>query len=221
MIVHKDQLDLFRLISSIIKADIVCYAFGGTAMMFYGYKDQTKDIDLLFGTEADRKEFIKAIEILGYKETSPIKIYIPAKLKDKHAPIMYRRGESRFDLFVSKIFRTTISPRMKDALYSVHDFKGKHTLTIKVLKTEFIVLLKGITKREKDFEDILTIVKKEQDFDWQMLIDETIWQYMHKNEWALYDVERTLRELKKYVFIESNYLNQLYRTAEKKKKIKT
>ena len=48
MIAYEDQMDLFRLVSRNIKRDLECYAFGGTAMMFYGYNDETKDIDLLF-----------------------------------------------------------------------------------------------------------------------------------------------------------------------------
>ena len=79
MITYNDQMSLFKLIASNIKKNIECYAFGGTAMMFYGYKDTTKDIDLLFEAETLRKEFINAIEFLGFTESSPFKIYIHEK----------------------------------------------------------------------------------------------------------------------------------------------
>jgi len=210
MITHKDQLELFRLIATKIDKDIVVYAFGGTAMMFYGYKEETKDIDLLFMTEEEKKVFIDAIEKLGYSETSLMTIYIPEKLRDPHRPVMYKRDESRFDLFVKKIFRTVLSPNMVDDKYAVHDFTGKFLLRLIVFRTEHIVLLKAITERDKDFEDILTIIKKDKNFEWQYFIDEVLWQAKHGNSWAVYDVEKMLLELKKYIFIEEKYVKQLY-----------
>lgn len=99
---------------------------------------------------------------------------------------------------------------MKEDLYAVHDFKGKNSLRVNVLRKEFIVLLKAVTERDRDFEDILTIVKREKNFDWQYLIDEVLWQYKHGDSWVLLDAEKMIRELKKYVFVEEKYLKQLY-----------
>ena len=210
MINQKDQQDLFKLISANLKQDTQCYALGGTAMMFYGYKDETKDVDLIFENEEERKIFIEALKKLGYQETSPITIYLPNKLKDPHVPLMFKRGDSRFDLFVKKIFQTLLSPKMKEDIFAIHQFKTKHTFTVKVLKTEFIVLLKAVTERDKDFEDILTIMKKDQNFDWNYFLDEVLWQTEHGDGWVLLDVEKTMQELKKYIFIEEKWFKKLY-----------
>lgn len=210
MISYEDQMNIFELIGKAISKDIECYAFGGTAMMFYGYKDETKDIDLLFEDEDLRNEFVEAIKNLGFDETALVNIYIPEKLGDKNAPRMFKRDDSRFDIFLKKIFKTAMSPRMKEDLYAVHDFKGKNNLRVKVLGKEFIVLLKAVTERDRDFEDILTIVKKEKNFDWQYLIDEVLWQYNHGDSWVLLDAEKMIKELKKYIFIEQKYLKELY-----------
>ncbi len=211
MIAYAEQMELLRLISKNLSMDTECYAFGGTAMMFYGYKDETKDMDLLFEGGQERQEFIKAISALGFAKTSPVKIYIPEKLKGKHAPVMYGRGEIRFDLFAGKIFSTEISPGMKDDKYAVHDFKDKFNLRVNVLRKEHLVLLKAVTERERDFEDILTIVRKEKWFDWQYFVDEAIWQHQHGDSWAILDAEKMVLELKKYVFLEKKYLEQLYK----------
>ena len=210
MITHEDKIELFRVISNEIGKDVECYAFGGNAMMFYGYKDETKDVDLLFDEEKELAEFIKAIEKLGFAETSTFRIYVPEKLRDKHKPLMYYRYDIRFDLFVGKIFKTLISPKMKEDVYAVHDFSQKHRLRVKVLRKEHIVLLKAVTERDKDFEDILTIVKKEKNIDWQYIIDEAIWQHKHGDSWILPDVEKMLKELRQYTFIESKYIKQLH-----------
>jgi predicted nucleotidyltransferase len=216
MITHKDQLHLLEIISNHIDKDIECYAFGGTAMMFYGYKDETKDVDLLFEKPEDRKEFIRALEKLNFKETSPIKIYIPEKLRDPHRPLMYKNEDIRFDLFTKKIFKTLMSPKMKEDLFAIHEFAGKNNLKVKVLRTEHIVLLKGVTERQNDFDDIRTILEKTKDFDWQYLVEEIEWQFKEGNDWALLDMEKVMKELKEYTFIHSKYLDKLYEIHDQK-----
>ncbi len=81
------QLDLFKLISRSISKDIIAYAFGGTAMMFYGYKTATKDIDLLFETKEEFNDFIKAIENLGYSKLHLKAAYSKEKQQQKGKPI--------------------------------------------------------------------------------------------------------------------------------------
>lgn len=215
MITREDQDLLFKLISRTIHRDITGYAFGGTAMMFSGLKDETKDVDLLFEKPEDRQEFIRAIKSMGFAESTPSGIYIPEKLRNPHAPLMYKREDARFDLFLEKIFKTILSPNMKENVFAMHEYKEAHTLRIKVFRTEIIVLLKAITDRDRDFEDILTIVKKDSHFDWQYLIDEVIWQYQHGDSWALLNTEKMLQELKEYVFIEEKYVKQLYAAQSK------
>jgi hypothetical protein len=127
---------------------------------------------------------------------------------------MFKRDDYRFDLFTKKIFRTQLSLRMKEDLYAIHEFRQKHTLTINVLRKEHIVQLKAITERDKDFEDILTIIRKEKRFDWQYLIDEAIWQHQHGDSWQILDMEKMLQELKKYVLIEKKYFDRLYEAQE-------
>lgn len=212
MINYEDQINLFTLISRKIGKDIECYAFGGNAMIFYGYKDETKDVDIYFDTEEGRNEFIKAIASLGFSETSPIKIYIEEKLRDKHRPLMYKREETRFDLFVKKIFHTVISPKMRDDVFALHEFKDKFNLKVKVLRKEFIVMLKAVTERQNDFDDIKTIIKKEKNFNWQYLIEEALWQFNNGDTWVLMDLEEVMKELQKEVFIEQKYFKMLYDT---------
>jgi hypothetical protein len=210
MITQNDQTSLFSLIAKALQRNLDCYAFGGTAMMFYGYKDETKDIDLYFADEGARGEFVRAIGKLGFSQrTTDLRIYVPEKLKDRHPPMMLVRDDSRFDLFAVKIFKTILSPKMKEDFYALHEFKGQHTLRVYVVRKEHIFMLKAVTERQNDFDDIKLIVQQEKQFDWQYLVDEAVWQYTHGDSWVLLDVERTLRELQKYVFIEEKYVRQL------------
>jgi hypothetical protein len=210
MITNEDQMNLFRIIADNLSSDLTCYAFGGNAMMFYGYKRYTKDVDLLFLNDKDRNGFISALEKMGFEKSDPIKVYILEKLRDRNRPLMFLRGDIRLDLFAGRIFRTQLSPRMKEDIYALHEFKGRKTLKIYVMKKEHIVQLKAITERDKDLEDILTILRKEKGFDWQYLIDEAIWQHGHGDSWMLLDLEKTMKELRKYMIVEEKYFRQVY-----------
>lgn len=210
MITYHDQNNLFQLIADRLQKDIHCYAFGGNAMMFYGYKEESKDIDLLFEDPAEREEFIRMINSLGFTKWNPAGIYVPEKLRVANAPLVFKGESGRFDLFIGKIFQTLLSPRMKEDLYAVHDFRGTHLLRVYVLRKEHLVLLKAVTERQNDFDDIRTIVGKDTHFDWQYLIDEVLWQYQHGDGGVLLDVEKMLQELKKYVLVEEKYMKQLY-----------
>ncbi len=220
MITHNDQQNLFRIISNQLGRDITCYAFGGTAMMFYGYKGETKDIDLLLETKTDRDEFVKSINVIGFDEASPFKIYIEEKLRNPNRPLMFKRDDYRFDLFVSKIFQTLMSPKMKKDVFAVHEYKGKHKLTIHILRKEHLVMLKSVAERQNDFDDIRKILTKDPSFDWQYLTDEVLWQYQNGDGWILINMLKTIEELQKYVFVEEKYKKQLLQAAGKKKKKK-
>lgn len=209
MITHKDQLQLFSLIANNLKSDVTAYAFGGTAMMFYGYKEETKDVDLFFEDQAQRSEFIRAIEFMGYSETSLLRIYIPEKLRDPHRPKMFKRNDERFDLFVKKIFKTVLSQQMKNDIYATHEFKGNKTLTMKVFRTEIIVMLKAVTERANDFDDIRTIIEKDKNFNWDYLLDEVLWQAEHGDSWIAHDTEKMMKELQKYVFIPEKWFKRV------------
>ena len=218
MITKDDQDALFQLIARYLKKDVQCYAFGGNAMMYYGYKAATKDIDILFGTVEDKKNFVDAISSLNYQRMSLKTIYPERLEKDPKKPEMYTRGDERFDLFVGNVFRTVFSPNMKERIWGRYDFKSeKHTLTVFVLGKEDILFLKGITHRDKDFEDIKIIVEKEKKLNWDAIIQETIEQYNQGNEWALLDLEETLEKLKSITFIKEEYFDRLYSVLKKKK----
>ena len=211
MITNTDQDELFMLISKRLTRDVICYAFGGNAMMYYGYKDETKDVDILFETEEERVEFFRILKELGYKETSPITIYVSEKLKDKRKPLMFKHDDGgRFDLFVEKIFQTLLSPQMRENVFAIHEFKGKHALLVRVLRKEHIMLLKAVTDRENDFRDIRTIISQDKNFDWQYFLAEVRWQFEHGDGWVLLEVEKMMRELKKYVFIPEKWFKELY-----------
>ena len=67
MINLKEQEDLFKVIGDQLKERTECLLIGGSAMMYYGVKETTKDIDLVFLEEEQRKSVINILLNLGYK----------------------------------------------------------------------------------------------------------------------------------------------------------
>lgn len=213
MINNKDQEQLLKLICKNIKKDITCYALGGTAMMFFGYKNTTKDIDLVFLSEKDMNAFIEAIKSLNYSEKSLVDIYSKDKIKIKSKPKIFSRGDERFDLFLNNIFGFSFDESIDEYIEQKHEFIEKNRLIIKILPKEFIILLKTVTNREKDFEDILSIIKKTPEIDWDLLIKEAI-KRKKDNNWIIIDLEEMMTKLKEHIFIPSKYFDMLYNVLD-------
>ena len=219
MITIEDQETLFKVISQKLKRDITCYAFGGNAMMYYGYKNATKDVDILFETDGERREFVRALVEIGYKKISLDGIYSDLQVKDPHKPEMYMFKDERFDLFRGKIFRMYLSKNMKERVWGKYEYRlSERNFTVYVLAKEDIILLKSVTNRERDFDDILLIIDKEKGIDWDVIIDEAIEQYTLGNEWIVLDMEECLQKLKKHAYIKEEYFDRLYSVFQKKKK---
>ncbi len=246
MINTQDQEELFRLIAEYLEEDLECVAIGGTAMMFHGYKATTKDIDLVFKNRRDRDVFIGAIVRLGYSQSSLRLVYDEKRLKSRNKPVIYSRGDERFDLFAKDVFGFEVefgmsetatrnlpaSVRSKravsehaqntplalarggfDNFVQRHDYIGKKELTVFTAPKEYLIVLKSVTNREKDYEDIETIVMAEKDIDWKGIAELAI-KKRKQVPWILIDMEEKMRRLKKITFIKKEVFDEIYRAEE-------
>src|SRR3989344_2188350 len=165
MISIEAQRNLFIEISNRLQKEIVVYAIGGTAMMFLGLKEATKDIDLVFTDKDDRKAFKEIAKSLGYKEMDSVIVY---GVRDK-MPEMINLGDSRLDLFLLDEIDFTFSSSMQKRAEQIHQF-GKN-LIIKIADKHDIILMKCATSRTKDEDDAVNIVRN-SDINWDILIEE-------------------------------------------------
>ena len=209
MISTKDQEALFELISNYLTRDITCIAIGGTAMMFSKYKNSTKGIDLVFKSSEDRDCFINAIESLGYKKMSILGVYDKKRTSEKNVPLMFTRGDERFDLFVRDVFGYKLD-FSQDVIMQRNDFIGKFDLIVHILQPVDLILLKSITGRQRDFEDIQTMLEFEKDVDFKDIVSKAIIQ-KENNPWILIDLEETLQKLKKSFFIKQEVFDMIYK----------
>src|SRR3989339_589388 len=103
------QNELFNLLGAKLDEKAECLAIGGSAMMFYGAKTETKDVDLVF---LDSKSFNlvkKALYEIGFDEKKMIKPIFAHYDIAEDKPIMMEGRETRFDLFLNEVIGFKIS----------------------------------------------------------------------------------------------------------------
>ena len=87
-------------IDTLLKNEIEIYLIGGSAMSYYGYKDATKDVDILFKNKYDCAEFFNAITELGYETSEQ---YFPPVVQMEATFFIYKDDEIWIDLFVENV----------------------------------------------------------------------------------------------------------------------
>ena len=166
------QNELLNLIGTKLDEKVECLAIGGSAMMFYGAKTETKDVDLVF---LDRKSFnlVKnALYETGFNEKRNIKPIFAHYDVAKDKPIMMEGRDTRFDLFLNEVIGFQISPSIIDRVKEVHEFGN---LAVKIISPEDVILLKCATEREKDRDDAASLIEK-FNIDWNIIIKESVHQ---------------------------------------------
>lgn len=193
MINVKDQQDLLLDVSRKLKKKMIVYAVGGTAMMFHGLKEATKDIDLVFTSDDERKEFKRAAIELGYNLFSSIQVYGTKP----NQPIMLARGkerEERFDLFVKEVIQFIFSEEMMKRATSTYEFDVN--LILKIADPHDLILMKCATDRLKDKEDVRDIINKIK-IDWEIIINEALNQIILGKEKAMWELGTFIEDLVK------------------------
>jgi hypothetical protein len=93
-------------------------------------------------------------------------------------PFITLRHKSKptVDIFTSTIARRLYISETMSHRAKVEHFVGRHRLTLGILKDEDIFLLKCVTSREHDLEDIINIVNNPE-FDWNI-----VWTELEKQD---------------------------------------
>ena len=165
MISLKEQEGLFDLIGENLKKRVEAILIGGSAMMYHGTKEATKDIDIVFSKDKDREDIIRILEQLGFRERDSRILY--ANRKD--LPILMQRGDDRIDLFCGKIIYFRLSETMTERADGVYEHGN---FIVKTLSPEDIILLKCVTERAGDRKDAMDIIEK-HDINWKTIMEES------------------------------------------------
>jgi hypothetical protein len=139
-----------------LKKSIDIYLIGGCALSYYGIKDATKDIDVLFKNKYDCADFFNAVTELGYKTAEQ---YFPPLLQMEATFFVYKGDEIWVDLFVKNVMNAF---ELSDSIQNraVKTNLSTKKLNIYCLDPHDIFLFKSITPRERDENDLILLLTK-------------------------------------------------------------
>lgn len=215
MITIEQQQNLLINVSKRLKKKVTAYAIGGTAMMFYGFKDATLDIDLVFENETERASFKEAVISLGYQEMNAIQVYG----KKDNKPEMFKLDNERFDLFLLEVIYFIFSNDMQKRAKQIHQYGDN--LIIKIADPHDIILMKCATDRAKDKDDARRIINSTK-IDWNIIINESKTQIALGKEMAAFELGCFLEDLKNEMKLDipMSVLDELFKIVQNQAKEK-
>jgi hypothetical protein len=162
--------ELDKLSKKIINQTQV-FIIGGLALINYGLKEATKDIDVVVQSRQELNALVKSLENLEYRTLGHALVSKPYK-KMETTRILENKEGFRWDIFYQKISAAlTFSEGMKSRATSLYK-KGK--LNVSIVSKEDVFLFKGITEREADLDDMRLLA--ESGLDWQIIKSECGYQ---------------------------------------------
>ncbi len=183
------------------------YTIGGGAMSFRGDKESTKDVDWILERPEDLKILMATLHELGYKEVKAL----PEEYEKMGASAILRDEEGfQCDLFLRQVCNAMVlSEAMKER---AEPFKAFGNLEVYLASREDIFLFKGITERERDLEDMLSLLRRGLDHD--AIIKECVFQSVNSPRvWESF-VFLKLEELEKKFEVTIPWKRKLKRIAE-------
>lgn len=145
--------DILQQISENLTKQINIYLFGGAVMVYNRLKPATKDIDILFENQDEYSTFLQAAKNSGF-----ITKNIPFEYRQFDMILMLHHPETRWrlDLFLRKVcnkfcFNPDVKQRSKL-------FKNMDPLRVYFISFEDIFLMKSLTQRERDLDDMNIIL---------------------------------------------------------------
>ena len=192
---------------------IQVYLVGGGAMAIRGEKDATKDVDLILEHEEDAEELGGALISLGFE----VNIQPPMECQGLvDAKIMTALIGMRVDIFVKTVcHKLVFSPGMKNR----SEFYGNYgNISLSICSREDIFLLKSVTERGRDLDDMIVLFRKSIKKDalltecqiqgqYDDLLDGRIWEAF---------LLRKIEEMEEKYGVSIPWKRELRRTAEAK-----
>ena len=196
---------------------LIVYSIGGTAMMLRGFKGETFDIDLVFDKESDRKLFIETLIGLGFKKDEKRVIETYGLKKNTPAMLRLESGDFIFDLFLNKIISSVFSDGMKKRATLTHEFSGN--LVIKVADLNDILIMKSVTGRAKDNEDIISIINNDK-ISWEIVLEEAKEQVKLGKEQVIIGLGEKIEKLinQKLIFVSKSVTDVLWKLLKEQVK---
>jgi hypothetical protein len=162
---------LFQDIANNLSFDIVVYLIGGENLRIKGIRNKTKDCDLLVTDNSSLDVLVEASKNLGYTSGNDESKSSDVGLQVEPSVFLNHPIRPRLEIFTITILRKLyISDTMRERA-KYEEFHGRHKLRLGILQDEDVFLLKCVTARENDLQDMNAILKT-RNFNWDTLWDE-------------------------------------------------
>ncbi len=189
---------LFSYIGKKLNHEVDALLIGGNAMLYYGMRGQTKDMDIVFYKKEDIAGVIRIIKnhpsYRTIKETKEIPYAMNQELlqSDKGRPILIgNKNIPRFDLFYNYVFSINTKRIFDSASRSVRF----ELLKLRLPEPEELIFMKAATDRPQDKEDIVRIVKS-LNVDWNKF-EKIMKDYYKENRKAVFFALGSLIDINK------------------------
>ena len=151
---REEVISILKKVGNACTKRIHVYLIGGGAMALRGEKNATRDIDLVLGSQDEAEELKRAFEMLGFTVNARHPTECWAMVD---AAILSKPTGLRADIFVGKVCdKLRFSEGMKRRAVLVDEL-GKIVLFI--CSREDIFLLKSVTERTRDLDDMITLFR--------------------------------------------------------------
>ena len=214
----EDVLREFQRIGSSLPRKVRILLLGGAPMVMRGQKISTIDMDFVLFSEEDKLILEKTLTELGYIRSGKMRF---EELVNKY----------RIEMDVNKFIRTPVTERMVNRA----EKRSMRLLELFLISNEDNILFKSMTEREKDIDDIFSIVSRAP-INWDIIYEEskmlTEKEILEKglNEATIYPafVAVKLREVKdkynlfdeglilKFEDLASNFMERIVKKRESK-----
>ena len=159
-----DIISLFSELNASLKKNVDVFLIGGGALMKYGLRDETKDIDIVVSSDEEYKDLNAALRSIGFSEQTPGIAYRRMALSD-----ILIRGEYRVDLFCRCVCgRFALSEKMRERASLVLALNKVKLFTCSLSD---IFLFKSMTERAGDLEDCFRMAT-EYELEWDAGLEE-------------------------------------------------
>ncbi len=159
-----------RKVSDALTAPTTAYMFGGGTMAIRLLKTQTKDLDLVVRGSAASERLIEAFEKIGYARRR--RLAKPYRAMHASAVLDNLQG-FRIDLFTDVICRCLEFSAAMQKRSERFDL-GTGRLEVRLAAPEDVFVLKAVTDRPRDVQDMARVAR--QGIDWDAIQEEMIRQ---------------------------------------------
>lgn len=157
-----------ELLDSVIDGPFILYLLGGSAMLHAGSKTATKDIDLVIREYRELGRISEALGRIGFTSIENQTENQPQEEQKVTAVHLEGPNGLRFDIFIGSIAgKLVFSDTMRDR---AHRIRRLRYLEIMRLSNEDLFLLKSVTGRDEDLDDMSRLF--EAGLEWDIIISE-------------------------------------------------